>query len=120
MLEGAQGKISISSNDDIAEEIKRTEQNQEEGPETKTFESSRKVRNPKNNENEQETEKSKSMIETGTGKGFFYYLKKMKITIFFTEKMETQAPVPDQDEEEGDSDPGIRKLEGKKFYNCFS
>ena len=35
--------------------------------------------------------------------------------------METKdpVPVPDQDEEEGDSDPGIRKLEGEKFYYIF-
>ena len=33
--------------------------------------------------------------------------------------METKDPVPDQDEEEGDSDPGIRKLEGEKFYYIF-
>ena len=29
--------------------------------------------------------------------------------------METQHPVPFQDEEEGDSDPGIKNIEGKKF-----
>ena len=47
------------------------ETGQEDGPETKTFESSSRlqsVRKSKSTENEQETENSKSMIETDTGK----------------------------------------------------
>ena len=60
----------LNKNTNIAEEIRETEQDQEEGPETKTFESSsrvQRVRNSKGNENEQETVNSKSMIETDTG-----------------------------------------------------
>ena len=59
-------------NDDLAGEVKRTEQDQEEGPENKTSHSSRRVKNSKSTENQKETEKSISMIETDTGK----FLKK--------------------------------------------
>ena len=70
--------IISSINNDIAEEIKGTEQNQEEGPETKTFESSRKIRHSKSNEKEQLTEKRKPIIETNTGKLFFKTLNIFK------------------------------------------
>ena len=82
-------------------------QDQDEGdkdPEVKTFEGQKP-----------EMEKSKSMIETDTGILFFLIFRK-NYYYNLTEEKETQDPVPDQDEEE---DPGIRKLEGKKFcYFC--
>ena len=71
-------------NDYIVGEIKRTEQHQEEGPEYKTFHSSRRVKSSKSTENEKEPEKSKSMIETDTGKLFFMIFYEDKIIYTLT------------------------------------